>query len=359
MAIADRDHVGSNAVKKTEGRTKRVGFLVSRSRRAVGLVALALLLTAVSAASLSIGSAPTPATAVWPALTDFDGSNDHIIVRDMRLPRTLIGLAVGAALGVAGGLMQAITRNPLAEPGILGVNAGAAFAIVTAVYVFGAVTPLGYVWFAFFGAAAAVTIVYLLGTMAGSKATPVTLALAGVVVTLLLDSWITLILVFNERTLDEVRFWLAGSLAGRGLEEMTFLVPFLVIALIAGLLLARQLNTLSLGEDVARSLGARTGRVRLISAIVVVILAGSAVAAAGPIGFVGLAVPHIARSLAGADYRWIQSYALLLGPTLLVGADVLGRVLARPGEVQVGIITALLGAPLLIALARRKKLVST
>ena len=338
---------------------RRGGLLATGGRRTLGLAGLLALLALFCVASLAVGSGDAALDAVWPALTGYDGSNEHVIVRDMRLPRTLIGLAVGAALGVAGGLMQAITRNPLAEPGILGVNAGAAFAIVTAIYVFGTITPAGYVWFAFAGAAAAVTIVYLLGTMAGSRATPVTLALAGVVVTLLLDSWITLILVFNERTLDEVRFWLAGSIAGRGLDELTVLVPIFAVALLAGLLLGRQLNALSLGDEVARSLGANITRVRVASALVVVILAGTAVAAAGPIGFVGLAVPHIARFLAGADYRWIQLYAVVLGPILLLGADVLGRVVARPGEVQVGIITALLGAPLLIALARRRKLAST
>lgn len=326
--------------------------------RLVGAVVLFGVLTGAVLLSLSIGSGSATGADLWGALTGFDGSNEHIIIREMRLPRTIIGLAVGIALGVAGGLMQAITRNPLAEPGILGVNAGAAFAIVTAVYVFGVVSPLGYVWFAFIGATCAVIVVYLLGTIAGSKSTPVTLALAGVVVTMLLDSWITVILVFNERTLDEVRFWLAGSIANRGLDEISYLAPFFAVALVAGLLLARQLNALNLGEEMARSLGVNVLRVRLSSAAVTVVLAGTAVAAAGPIGFVGLAVPHIARALAGADYRWIQAYAVLLGPILLLGADILGRVIARPGELQVGIITALLGAPVLIMLARRRKLVA-
>lgn len=327
-------------------------------RRLLGGIALLVALAGVTLVSLSIGSGNATGVHVWGALTAFDGSNEHIIVREMRLPRTIIGLAVGTALGVAGGLMQAITRNPLAEPGILGVNAGASFAIVTAVYVFGAVSPLGYVWFAFLGATCAVIVVYLLSTVAGSKSTPVTLALAGVVVTMLLSSWITLILVFNERTLDEVRFWLAGSIADRDLGELTYLAPFFTVALVAGVLLARQLNALNLGDDVARSLGVNILRVRLLSGAVVVVLAGAAVAAAGPIGFVGLAVPHIARAMAGADYRWIQGYAVLLGPILLVAADTIGRVILVSGELQVGIITALLGAPVLITLARRRKLVS-
>lgn len=335
---------------------------IEARRRTVGAFILAGVLVAVCFASLVVGTSTEGVrwSDAWGALFDYDGSrNEHVIVRDMRLPRTLLGIAVGLALGLAGGLMQAITRNPLAEPGILGVNAGAAFAIVTAVYVFGTVTPLGYVWFAFAGATLAVGVVYLLGSLGGPRTTPVTLALAGVVVSMLLDSWITLILVFNQRTLDEVRFWLAGSIAVRGLEELTWIAPLFLLALAGALLIAPQLNALSLGDDVARGLGANVVRIRIISAVFVVLLAGSAVAAAGPIAFVGLAVPHIARALVGADYRWIQGYAVLLGPILLLGADVLGRAVADAREIQVGIVTAIFGAPLLIALVRRRKLVST
>ncbi|QVQ51539.1 iron ABC transporter permease [Spiractinospora alimapuensis] len=319
----------------------------------LGLAGVGVTLVVVCVASLAVGSVPIPLGTTLEALRAFDGSQDHIVVRDMRLPRTVVGLVVGAALGVAGALMQAVTRNPLAEPGILGVNAGAAFGIVTAVYALGVVSPAGYVWFAFTGAAVAAVVVYLLGTAGRSGASPVKLALAGVVVTMLLDAWITLLLVFNQRTLDEVRFWLAGSLAGRDGPALTHVAPLVLGVLVVALFMARQLNALSLGDQVATALGQRTTRIRVTSGIVVVVLAGGAVAAAGPIGFVGLAVPHLARAITGPDYRWILPYCLLLGPTLLLAADIVARVVARPAELQVGIITALVGAPFLIHLVRR------
>lgn len=325
--------------------------------RVAGLVVLTGLLLVMCLASLGVGSVGMAPAAALDALVAFDGSDEHVIVRSMRLPRTILGITVGAALAVAGGVMQAVTRNPLASPGILGVNAGAAFAVVTAVYVFGVISPTGYVWFAFAGAAAATVLVYAVSAAGGGRVTPVKLALAGVVVTALLGSWTSTILVFNQRTLDEVRFWLAGSLAGRDLTVLAQVGPLLVAGAIAGVVIAKQLNALSLGEDVATGLGQRTAVVRAGCGLLVVVLAGAAVAVAGPIGFVGLAVPHIARALAGPDYRWVQTYGLVLGPALLLLADIVGRVVAMPGEVQVGIVTALAGAPLLIYLVRRPKLV--
>ncbi len=331
-------------------------WLRSRAARPLGLLLLAVGVAVVGLASLRIGSVPIDTATAIAAFTDFDGSNPHLIVRTLRLPRTLIGLGVGAALAVAGGVMQAVTRNPLASPTILGINAGAAFAIVTAVYLLGVVTPSMYVWFAFAGALAAAVVVYLLGAGGRGGATPVKLALAGAVVTALLGSWISAILVFNQRTLDEVRFWLAGSLAGRDLDVLVQVAPFLGVGLAASLVLTRQLNTISLGQDVAAALGQRTGLVRGVSAVVVVLLAGASVAAAGPISFVGLAVPHVARTLVGPDYRWILTYSAVLGPTMLLGSDIVGRIVARPSEVQVGIVTAIVGAPFLIHLVRRRKL---
>lgn len=337
---------------------RRRGLLRGTGWRSAGLVALLGLLALSVLLSLRVGSVRLTTETAIAAFTAFDGSNEHLIVRSLRLPRTLIGLGVGAALAVAGGIMQAVTRNPLAGPGILGVNAGAAFAIVTAVYALGVVTPSAYVWFAFAGALAAALVVYGIGSVGRGGATPVKLALAGVVLTALLGSWNAAILVFNQRTLDEVRFWLAGSLAGRDLAIFAQVAPLLVLGILAGLATARQLNALSLGEDVARALGQRTTRVRVICGVLVVLLAGAGVAAAGPIGFVGLAVPHIARALIGADYRWILAYSAVLGPVLLLLSDVTGRIVARPSELQVGIVTAVVGAPFLIALARRRKLAS-
>lgn len=327
-------------------------------RRLAGVLALVVALAATVAASLAIGSVSIDTATVIPALTSSDGSTEHLIVRTLRLPRTLIGIGVGAALAMAGVVMQAVTRNPLASPAILGVNAGAAFAIVTAVFVLGVVSPSLYVWFAFAGAAGTALLVYAVGSAGPGGPSPVKLALAGAVVTALFASWISAILVLDQRTLDEVRFWLAGSLAGRDLDTLRQVTPFLVAGTVASLALARQLNALGLGDDVAAALGQRTAVVRGASAVTVVLLAGAAVAAAGPIGFIGLAVPHAVRALTGPDHRWLLPAAALAGSVLLLSADVFGRVVARPSEIQVGIITALVGAPVLIRIVRRYKAVA-
>lgn len=329
-----------------------------RPSRAVGLVLLTAVLAGVALLSLRIGSVSMDTTTAVEAFTAFDGSNEHLIVRSLRLPRTVIGLAVGAALAVAGTIMQAVTRNALASPAILGINAGAAFAIVTAVFLLGVVTPLGYVWFAFAGALGTAVLVYLLGSVGPGGTDPIKLVLAGAVVTALLNSWISAVLVLNQRTLDEVRFWLAGSLAGRDIEILAAVSPFLAVGLVASVALGRQLNALSLGEDTAAALGQRTGLVRVTATVVVVLLAGTAVAAAGPIAFVGLAVPHIVRTVVGADYRWVLAYSAVGGPVMLLAADVVGRVVARPSEIQVGIVTAVIGAPVLIHLVRHRRLAS-
>jgi iron complex transport system permease protein len=335
---------------------RRRELLRGRMARTAGLLTLVVVLAVVCLLSLRLGSAELSTSAAVRAFTDFDGSDAHVIVRALRLPRTVIGLGVGAALAVAGGIMQALTRNPLADPGVLGINAGAAFAIVTAVTMLGVVSPSMYVWFAFAGALGAAILVFAVGSGGRSGTTPVKLALAGVVVSALLASWTSAVLVLDQQTLDEVRFWLAGSLAGRDLGIFWEVSPFLIGGVLVGLLTTRQLNALSLGEDVARTLGQRTALVRGGCVALVVLLAGSAVAAAGPIGFVGLAVPHIARVMIGPDYRWILPYAAVLGAILLIAADVVGRIVARPSEIQVGIVTALVGAPFLVVLARRRKL---
>jgi iron complex transport system permease protein len=314
------------------------------------------VLGAVVVCSLAFGSKSIPFASVWQALVDSDGSNDHLIVRDLRLPRTLLGLGVGAALGLAGAVMQGVTRNPLADPGILGVDAGAALAVVLAIHAVGVSSIGGYVWFAFVGAGAASVAVYLLGSLGRGGATPVKLALAGAALSALLHSFTSAVLLLDVQTLDRYRFWVAGSLAGRDGAVVGQVAPFLGVGLVLALLSARSLNTLSLGDDVARSLGQRVHLARGLSALSVVVLCGAATAAAGPIVFVGLTVPHVARAICGPDYRWILPWSLVLAPTLLLAADVIGRVIARPGEVQVGIVTAFLGAPFFIALVRRRKL---
>lgn len=321
--------------------------------RTLGLVASLVVLAFVVVLSLRLGSVPLPWRTAIEAFTAFDGSNEHVIVRSLRLPRTVIGLGVGAALAVAGVAMQAVTRNALADPGIFGVNAGAAFAVVLAVFTLGAVSPAMYVWFAFAGALVASVVVHLVGSAGGGRATPVRLALAGAVVTALLGAWTTAVLVLHQRTLDEVRFWLAGSVAGRDLAVFWRVAPFLVVGLLIVAAVVRQLDAISLGDQVAAGLGQRLGPTRGLVGLAVVLLAGASVAAAGPIAFVGLAVPHAVRTIVGPGHRWLVPYAAVWGPVLLLGADIVGRLVARPGEIQVGVVTAILGAPVLIHLVRR------
>lgn len=315
-----------------------------------------MVLAGVGLSSLALGSAELELGSVVGAFTAFDGSNAHLIVTELRLPRTLIGLVVGVALAVAGTLMQGVTRNALAEPGILGVNAGASFAVVIAISALGISSTAGYVWFALAGAAVASVIVYALGSLGRGGATPVRLAMAGAVLAALLVSLTSAILVLDAQTLDQFRFWVVGSIAGRDREVLLAVLPFVVAGSLMAVALGRQLNALSLGEDLARSLGQRVGLVRTTAWTAVILVAGGAVAGAGPIAFVGLAVPHAARMLVGADYRWITAYAIVLGPILLLGADILGRIAARPAELQVGIMTALIGGPIFIWLVRRNRL---
>lgn len=315
------------------------------------------LLVLVSLASVGNGSKPIPFTTVIDALMSFDADlNDHLIVRSLRIPRTLIGIMVGVSLGLSGAIMQGVARNPLADPGILGVSAGAALAVVIGIFVFGVGGLLGYVWFAFGGALVASVVVYALGSLGREGATPVKLALAGAAMTAFLSSITTAILIVDVATLDQYRFWAVGSLAGRTPDVAAQVTPFVLVGVGMALVSGRLLNALSLGDDVARSLGQKVGISRAFSAISVVLLVGAATAAAGPIGFVGLTVPHVARAITGPDYRWVLPYSAVLAPILLLGSDIIGRIIARPGEVQVGIVTALVGAPFFVALVRRRKL---
>ncbi|HAF68243.1 MAG TPA: iron ABC transporter permease [Acidimicrobiaceae bacterium] len=318
-----------------------------------GAVVLALM----SLASLMVGPVSVDVSQAWSALFSFDPNDtSQVVVRKLRLPRTFLAIVSGCCLAVAGAITQGVTRNPLGGPGILGINAGAAFAMVTAIHALNILTPSGYVWFAFIGAVIAGFLVYLVAQVGPGGATPVKLALAGAVVTALLSAWTSTLLLLDEETLDEARFWLAGSLTGRGTEEVRLLLPLIIVALVGSLLLGASLNTLSLGEETAVSLGQRVGLVRLSAGVISVVLAASAVAIAGPIAFVGLAVPHIARALVGSDYRWVTAMCLTSGPCLLLGADIVGRMVVSPLELQVGIVTALVGAPFLIFLVRSRRL---
>ncbi|ADB35695.1 transport system permease protein [Kribbella flavida DSM 17836] len=328
-----------------------------RTTLVAGLLVAVVLLLVVCLLSIAVGSKQIPFGTVLDALRHYDNTNtDHVIVHSLRVPRTLIGLLVGAALGLSGALMQGVTRNPLADPGILGVNGGAALFVVGGIYWLGLTSLTAYVWLAFAGAAAASVAVYMLGSLGREGATPVKLALAGAAMTAMLGSLTTALLIGDVDTFDQFRFWSVGSLAGRGPEIAAQVAPFILIGIALALVSGRLLNALSLGDDVARSLGQRVGTARLFTAVTVVLLSGAATAAAGPIGFVGLTIPHVARLITGPDYRWILPYSMLLAPILLLGSDVLGRIVAQPGELQVGIVTAVIGAPFFIALVRRRKL---
>ena len=325
----------------------------------LGLFGLVAAVLAVAFFSMTQGARPITLDTVWTALTAHDpDSTDHRIIWDLRLPRTVIGLLVGAALGLSGAVLQGATRNPLADPSILGIDAGAALFVVLGVAVLGITQLSLYVWLAFAGAGAAMLVVYSVASLGREGATPIKLALAGAAMTAALQSIVSAILLTSPRTLDQVRFWQVGSLAGRGMDIVVQVAPFLAVGIILALLTGRLLDGLSMGEDVARSLGQNVGRSRAIAGLAAVILAGASTAAAGPIAFVGLTVPHVARAITGPNYRWILLYSMLLAPILLLGADVIGRVIAPPGEVQVGIVTAFLGAPFFIALVRRRKLAS-
>ncbi len=320
-----------------------------------GLVLLALGVAIAALLSLRFGSLALTTTQAWNAIFSFDSEvYQQVVVRELRVPRTVIALAVGGSLGIAGTVMQGVTRNPLAGPSILGVSAGASFGVTTAIFALGVSSPAQFVWFAFPGAAIASAVVFGVASTGRGGATPVRLALAGVVVSALLGSWTSALLLLSEQTMDLVRFWSVGSVAGRSLDVLWSVLPLMAPAAFGCLFLGHQLNVLSMGEESARGLGMNTTRVRLFASGLVVILTGAAVSVAGPIGFVGLATPHIARSIVGADYRWVLPYSFLLGSLMLVVADTLGRVAARPGEIQVGVVMAFVGAPFLIVLARRR-----
>jgi iron complex transport system permease protein len=326
------------------------------SFRALGLVAAIALLGLVVLLSVSVGSRSIPLDRVWDLVLHPDGSDDAIVVRDLRVPRTLLGILVGAALGLAGALMQALTRNPLADPGILGVNAGAAAAVVIAMAVTGGVGPELQVWFAFLGAGLATVVVYGVAARGRSGATPVRLALAGIALTFALYSVVQGITTLQPKVFDQYRYWSVGSLGGHDASQVGRIAPFVVVGVVLALALARPLNALALGDDVGRALGAGIARTRLLGALGVTLLCGAATAAAGPIGFVGLTVPHVARAITGPDQRWVLPYSMVLAPILLLGADIVGRVVARPGELQVAIVTAVLGAPVFIAIVRRRRI---
>lgn len=325
-----------------------------RTLRAAGLLLSLGILLLVCTASIAIGAKPLPLDDVWHGLFHDSGIGDDVIVADVRLPRTVLGLLVGIALGLAGAVMQALTRNPLAEPGLLGVNAGAAAAVISAISFLGVTSITGYVWFAFLGAGVVSAVVYVLGGSRG--ATPVRLALAGTAASAALFGYVNAVQLLDSAALDRLRFWTVGSLASADMATVGKVWPFIAVGVLLALLIARPLNAMEMGDDTARALGARLTRTRVLAMLSVTLLCGAATAACGPIVFIGLMVPHLVRGFTGPDMRWILPYAAVLSPVLLLGADVVGRVVARPSELQVGIVTALIGGPVFIQLVRRKRM---
>jgi len=305
-------------------------------------------------ASIAYGAADISFSTIYAALTSFDGSTEQLIIRTVRLPRSLIAMLVGAALAVAGAILQGLTRNPLADPTILGLQSGAALAVVVAVFLFGASSLNTYAGFAFLGTGVAAVLVYFFASLGRGGLTPLNLTIVGAAFTYLAGSLTTAILIVSQRTLDEIRFWLAGSVAGRDFTLFLQVLPYIVVGLVVAFALGRQITTLNLGEDVAKGLGQRTAWVKAIAALAVVLLVGSSVAVAGPIWFIGLVVPHIVRFFIGVDYRWVLPYAAIVGAILLLIADIGARLLIAPQELPVGVMMAIVGAPFFIYLARSK-----
>lgn len=326
-----------------------------RVRLAVGALGLLAAVATAVLLGLALGSRPLPLTDVLAALGGNDVGDASIIVWDQRVPRTLLGLLVGAALGMGGAVAQSLTRNPLADPGLLGVSAGAALAIVVGAFVFDVTTLAPQLLLAIAGAGGAGSIVLVLGTRGAIAATPQGLALVGVALSAMLVSVASTVVLLDAQTLDEWRFWLVGALAGRGTSTLSTVAPVIAAGAVLAWTASRTLDALALGDDTAQALGIRLRRARLLAGAAVVVLAGAAVAAAGPIVFIGLAVPHAARALTGARTGWLLLYSAALGGCLLVLADVAGRVVARPNELQAGVVAALVGAPLALALLRRAR----
>ncbi|MFC5832625.1 FecCD family ABC transporter permease [Nonomuraea insulae] len=332
----------------------------ARRRRVVGVGTLVAVLVVVGVVSLVVGARALSLAEVWHGLFAAPGSDQRLteitlIVQTVRVPRTVLAIAAGVALGVGGALIQGFTRNPIADTGLLGVNSGASFAVVSVILLFGFANPYQYVWFAFLGAGVAGVVVFGLASLGRGAGSPLTLALAGQGVTVFLAAMTTAIALSDQASLNALRFWNAGSVAGVGFDVIWPVGVFIVAGLVLALTTLPTLNLLNLGDDVARGLGANIALSRTVGIVAVVLLAGAATAACGPIAFLGLMVAHVARYVTGPDYRWLVPYAGLLGAVILLACDIVGRVVTRPGELQAGVVVALAGAPFFAALVWRRK----
>ncbi len=327
-----------------------------RLRRILGLIVLLFLLVTVVFLSLMVGAKQISFSEVWSALFSSSGGYDYSIVHESRIPRTVIAIAVGPAFGLAGAVIQALTRNPLADPGILGVNAGSAFAVAIAVGVFSLSSVSSYVWFALAGAFIATIAVYLISGGAGKKSpTPAQITLAGVAIAAALNGVTTALTLMYQRSFSGMLSWRVGSLARKSLEDLGAVAPFLITGVLIALLISPALNAIALGDDRATSLGVKVGRIRILGLVAVTLMAGGATAIAGPIVFIGLMVPHCVRWFVGPDQPWIFIYSIVVAPLILLLSDIIGRVVMSPSEVAVGIVTGFVGAPILLLLVRRRK----
>ncbi|GAA1490401.1 FecCD family ABC transporter permease [Brachybacterium sacelli] len=329
----------------------------SARARSLWLALCLVVLAGIIALSVTIGSRDVGGQDI---LAAFGGSTDGFgpAAVAKRIPRTLLAVLAGAALGVSGAVMQGVTRNPLADPGILGINTGASLAVVIGIAHFGLTAASTFIWVAILGAAATATAVYVLGSLGQGGATPLKLALAGAATGAALTSFISAVVLPRSDIGDSVRSWQIGGVGGGTYASLQQVAPFLLAGFVLSLLCSRGLNTLALGDELAAGLGERVAVTRAVAALGAVVLCGAATAVTGPIGFVGLVVPHACRLLIGVDHRWLLPFSAVTGAVLLTAADVLGRIIARPAELDVGIVTALIGAPVFIAIVRRQKLVS-
>jgi iron complex transport system permease protein len=328
-------------------------LLKSTLMKWLGLVAAIFLLIGFMCASVIYGYTDTSWRLAIDSFTHYNGSNEHIIIQTVRIPRAFIAAAVGASLAIAGVLMQTLTKNPLASPGIFGINAGAGLAVVTAMTLFSVHNMQGFNALAFLGATVAAISVYVIGSIGREGLTPIKLTLAGAAISAMFSSFTQALLVLDEALLDQVLFWLAGSVSGRKLETLVAVLPYMGIGWLGALFISGKMNVLAMGEDVAKGLGLNTGLVKISIGILVVLLAGASVAVAGPIGFVGMVVPHITRSITGIDHRWVIPYAGVIGAILLLAADIAARYILMPSEIPVGVMTAIIGTPFFIYIARR------
>ncbi len=326
-------------------RAVRTGLAVAVG---VGLLVLLVLL------SLAVGSRDLSLTQVVEGLASRgERTVPAIIVWELRMPRTVLAVVSGASLAVAGVVMQALTRNPLAEPGLLGVNAGASLAVVLSMSLLGLTTVRGYLWFAFLGAAAAALLVHLMASATG-RAGPARLVLAGVALGASLGAITGTVTMYDTQAFSSYRFWVVGSLEGRDATVLAWVWPFLAVGLVVAVASGHVLNALALGEEQATALGVRLGLVRVLALGAITLLCGASTAAVGPISFIGLVVPHVVRLAVGADQRLVLAGCLVTGPVLLLAADIAGRLIVRPGEMEAGVVAALLGGPVLLALVLRR-----